>query len=357
MGQTLSAASNEGYKKLNNDEDGSYLQIHPQELQFPFELNKQISCSLRLSNNSSNCLAFKVTVTDPKKYCVKPIGVVLPKPIGVVLPWSTCDIIVTMQAQKEAPLDMQCKDKFLIQSIVLSKKGATIKDVVPKMFNKDYGYDVKEYKLKVVYVAPPQPSSSVREGSDKDTSFQIHPRGELQFPFELRKQISCSMQLSNKSDNNVAFKVLTTNPKKYCVRPNNGVLLPWSTYDIIVTMQAQKVAPIGMQCKDKFLIQSIVANHKSYHSKNGSTTKDITPEMFKKESGYEVQECKLKVAYVAPRQPPVQEGSDKDLLYMLNVDGLLTGINYIFVMPWKKMIRARKQKRKNNFDEDGNISH
>jgi hypothetical protein len=35
MGQTLSAASNEGYKKLNNEEDGSYLQIHPQELQFP----------------------------------------------------------------------------------------------------------------------------------------------------------------------------------------------------------------------------------------------------------------------------------------------------------------------------------
>ncbi|KAK2433064.1 vesicle-associated protein 1-4 [Trifolium repens] len=257
--------------------------------------------------------SYKVTVTDPKKYCVKPIGVVLPKPIGVVLPRSTCDIIVTMQAQKEAPLDMQCKDKFLIQSTVLSKKGATIKDVVPKMFNKDYGYDVKEYKLKVVYVAPPQPPSSVREGSDKDTSFQIHPRGELQFPFELRKQISCSMQLSNKSDNNVAFKVLTTNPKKYCVRPNNGVVLPWSTCDIIVTMQAQKEAPIGMQCKDKFLIQSIVANHKSYHSKNGSTTKDITPEMFKKESGYEVQECKLKVAYVAPRQPPVQEGSDKDL--------------------------------------------
>jgi hypothetical protein len=44
-------------------------------------------------------------------------------------------------------------------------------------------------------------------------------------------------------------------------------------------MQAQKEAPIGMQCKDKFLIQSIVANHKSYHSKNGSTTKDITPKM------------------------------------------------------------------------------
>jgi hypothetical protein len=42
-----------------------------------------------------------------------------------------------MQAQKEAPLDMQCKDKFLIQSTVLSKKGATIKDVVPKMVTKN----------------------------------------------------------------------------------------------------------------------------------------------------------------------------------------------------------------------------
>ncbi|KAL6495385.1 Vesicle-associated protein 3-1 [Orobanche gracilis] len=35
---------------------------------------------------------------------------------------------------------------------------------------------------------------------------QIEPT-ELQFPFELKKQISCSMQLTNKSDNWVAFKV------------------------------------------------------------------------------------------------------------------------------------------------------
>ncbi|XWS45890.1 hypothetical protein CRYUN_Cryun14cG0017900 [Craigia yunnanensis] len=53
----------------------------------------------------------------------------------------------------------------------------------------------------------------------------IEPQ-ELQFPFELRKQISCSLNLSNKTDNYVAFKVKTTNPKKYCVRPNTGVVLP-----------------------------------------------------------------------------------------------------------------------------------
>ncbi|KAL5571903.1 hypothetical protein UlMin_021500 [Ulmus minor] len=133
----------------------------------------------------------------------------------------------------------------------------------------------------------------------------IEPQ-ELQFPFELRKQISCSLQLLNKSDNYVAFKVKTTNPKKYCVRPNTGVVLPRSTCDVIVTMQAQKEAPLDMQCKDKFLLQSVVTSA-------GATPKDITAEMFSKESGHLVEECKLRVLYVAPPRPPspVHEGSEE----------------------------------------------
>ncbi|KAI3787444.1 hypothetical protein L1987_41916 [Smallanthus sonchifolius] len=133
----------------------------------------------------------------------------------------------------------------------------------------------------------------------------IEPQ-ELQFPFELKKQLSCSMQLHNKTDNHVAFKVKTTNPKKYCVRPNSGIVFPHSTCDVVVTMQAQKEAPPDMQCKDKFLLQSAVANP-------GTAPKDVTPELFNKESGNQVEECKLKVTYVAPPQPPspVREGSEE----------------------------------------------
>ncbi|OWM86443.1 vesicle-associated protein 1-2-like [Punica granatum] len=129
---------------------------------------------------------------------------------------------------------------------------------------------------------------------------------ELKFPFELRKQISCSLQLSNKTDDYVAFKVKTTNPKKYCVRPNTGVVRPRSTCDVIVTMQAQKEAPLDMQCKDKFLLQSVKAI-------NGVTAKDITAEMFSKEAGNAVEECKLRVVYVSPPRPPspVREGSEE----------------------------------------------
>ncbi|XP_011621356.1 vesicle-associated protein 1-1 isoform X2 [Amborella trichopoda] len=129
---------------------------------------------------------------------------------------------------------------------------------------------------------------------------------ELKFPFELKKQISCSLQLLNKTEHHVAFKVKTTNPKKYCVRPNTGIVLPRSTCDVVVTMQAQREAPPDMLCKDKFLIQSVIASP-------GATTKDVNPEMFNKESGNLVEECKLKVLYVSPPKPPspVHEGSEE----------------------------------------------
>ncbi|KAL6004986.1 hypothetical protein ACLOJK_005545 [Asimina triloba] len=133
------------------------------------------------------------------------------------------------------------------------------------------------------------------------SSSVVFRSGDLQV--ELKKQISCSLQLSNKTDNYVAFKVKTTNPKKYCVRPNTGIVLPRTTCDVTVTMQAQREAPPDMQCKDKFLLQSVVAPP-------GATAKDITAEM---ESGNLVEECKLRVVYVPPPQPPspVREGSEE----------------------------------------------
>ncbi|KAB2052257.1 Vesicle-associated 1-3 -like protein [Gossypium arboreum] len=131
----------------------------------------------------------------------------------------------------------------------------------------------------------------------------IHP-SELKFPFELRKQSSCSMQLTNKTEKYVAFKVKTTNPKKYCVRPNSGIVLPGSSCNVTVTMQAQKEAP-PEPCRDKFLVQSVV-------TPDGTTSKDITPEMFNKEDGRVVNEFKMRVIYIPANPPsPVPEGSEE----------------------------------------------
>ncbi|KAF9600495.1 hypothetical protein IFM89_009944 [Coptis chinensis] len=152
---------------------GELLSIEPQELKFPFELKKQISCSLQVLNKTDDYVAFKVKTTNPKKYCVRPNT-------GVVLPRSTCDVVVTMQAQREAPPDLQCKDKFLLQSVTATP-GATAKDINPEMkwvfdqFNKESGNLIEECKLRVVYVAPPQPPSPVSEGSEEGSS----PRASL----------------------------------------------------------------------------------------------------------------------------------------------------------------------------------
>ncbi|KAJ0779333.1 putative major sperm protein (MSP) [Helianthus annuus] len=144
---------------------GDYLNLHPSELKFPFELKKQSSCSFQLTNKTDQYIAFKVKTTNPKKYCVRPNN-------GIVLPRSVCNVTVTMQAQKEAPPDMQCKDKFLLQAVA-APDGATIKDITADMFNKEENKVVEEFKLRVVYI-PANPPSPVPEESEEGSS----PRAE-----------------------------------------------------------------------------------------------------------------------------------------------------------------------------------
>ncbi|XP_020883462.1 vesicle-associated protein 1-1 [Arabidopsis lyrata subsp. lyrata] len=106
------------------------------------------------------------------------------------------------------------------------------------------------------------PSLNLRRsyGDGNNELLKIEPM-YLQFPFELKKQMSCSLNLTNKTDNNGAFKVKTKNPKNYCVRSNYGLILPKSTCKVLVTMQAQKeVLNSDMQSNEKFMIQSVIAS-------------------------------------------------------------------------------------------------
>ncbi|KAM6566015.1 hypothetical protein CsatA_025143 [Cannabis sativa] len=121
---------------------------------------------------------------------------------------------------------------------------------------------------------------------------------ELKFTFELKKQSSCAIILGNKSNQYLAFKVKTTSPKKYCVRPNTGIIKPNATCDFTVTMQAQRVAPPDLQCKDKFLIQCTDVSAET-------TEEDITSELFSKDGGKYVEERKLRVVLISPTPSPV----------------------------------------------------
>ncbi|ESW19853.1 hypothetical protein PHAVU_006G160900 [Phaseolus vulgaris] len=129
------------------------LLIHPSHITFRFELKKQSCCVVRLTNHDSHYVAFKVKTTSPKKYCVRPT-------VGIVQPHGTADFTVTMQAQRTAPPDFNCKDKFLVQSAVVPA-GTTEDDISSDLFVKDSGRLVEEKKLRVVLVTP---SSSPENG-------------------------------------------------------------------------------------------------------------------------------------------------------------------------------------------------
>ncbi|KAL0367667.1 UNVERIFIED_CONTAM: Vesicle-associated protein 2-2 [Sesamum radiatum] len=126
---------------------------------------------------------------------------------------------------------------------------------------------------------------------------EIQPR-ELKFLIEVMKQSSCTVHLANVTDQYIAFKVKTTSPKKYCVRPNVGIIKPKSTYRFTVTMQAQKSAPSEMLCKDKFLIQSTVVPF-------GTTEEEITPVMFVNDGEKYIEETKLRVALTSASNSPL----------------------------------------------------
>lgn len=146
-------------------------------------------------------------------------------------------------------------------------------------------------------------------GAMSNTLLRIYP-SELKMPFELRKSNSGCIELVNKTDQRVAFKVKTTNPKKYAVRPTSGIVPPGGSCGITITMQAPKEIPQDYQCKDKFLIQSVVVQE-------GITHKDIVPEMFGRAPGRVVEEFKLRVIYIPANPPsPVPEGDEEEIADM-----------------------------------------
>ncbi|KAJ1888358.1 phosphatidylinositol-binding protein scs2 [Kickxella alabastrina] len=127
------------------------------------------------------------------------------------------------------------------------------------------------------------------------------PGDALSFQQPFVTQAQDQLRLTNKNNSPVAFKVKTTAPKQYCVRPNAGRIEPGDSVEVQVVLQPMKEdPPADFKCRDKFLIQSI----------------QITPEMdsmpmtelwsmVEREAKSSISEKKLRVRYLQP------ESSDK----------------------------------------------
>ncbi|KAF4416201.1 vesicle-associated membrane -associated B [Fusarium acutatum] len=80
---------------------------------------------------------------------------------------------------------------------------------------------------------------------------------ELSFRRPFTTEVSQTLTLKNPNPTPVAFKVKTTAPKQYCVRPNAGRIEAGQSFDVSVLLQAMKQDPApDAKCRDKFLVQS-----------------------------------------------------------------------------------------------------
>jgi hypothetical protein len=120
---------------------------------------------------------------------------------------------------------------------------------------------------------------------------QLIPK-EIEFQENLISDVK-SFKLENTSDKDVLYRIKTTAPKRYMVRPNTGHILPRSFVLIKVTMNLSK-DPKKDPKSDKFQVQSLY--HSSPQQLDEQTVKDIwsssKTEVFK-------QRIKAKIQYGA----------------------------------------------------------
>ncbi|URE03444.1 peptide methionine sulfoxide reductase [Musa troglodytarum] len=221
---------------------GQMISVHPEELTFELELEKPSYCNIKVVNNTEHHVAFKVKTTSPTKYFVRPNA-------SVVQPWDSCTVTVSHQAQKEYPPDMQCKDKFLIQSAKVPP-SSDMDEMPSDTFNKDCAKVIEELKLRVVYTFPSQSghanseeesglasSASGQRGSDVRylvNAQELKRRGgQLQFDQDILKR-----RRNRKSDTGfsltfAAFAGLVAPPVSPCFVPSSFPSSPPSRINLM----------------------------------------------------------------------------------------------------------------------------
>ncbi|KTW27038.1 hypothetical protein T552_02530 [Pneumocystis carinii B80] len=123
------------------------------QLGFHRPLTMMVKESLFICNPHEFPIIFKIKTTAPKQYCVRPNS-------GRIEAGKEIEVLVLLQALKEEPpLDYKCKDKFLIQSIILNDKNVTDSQNMLSLFDTVAKEDIYEKKIKCVFLGPMQDST------------------------------------------------------------------------------------------------------------------------------------------------------------------------------------------------------
>lgn len=123
---------------------------------------------------------------------------------------------------------------------------------------------------------------------------------ELGFRRPFTQEVTQNLTIRNNHYEPIAFKVKTTAPKQYCVRPNSGRIEAGQSVSVKVLLQAMKDDPSAdYKCRDKFLVQcvAITADRESQQAA------EIWAHVDKNDKGA-IQEKRIRVVFLP------EEGAD-----------------------------------------------
>lgn len=126
-------------------------------------------------------------------------------------------------------------------------------------------------------------------GEKRPQVLELDPSVELVFKGPFKDVVTSLLCLRNPTNNIVVFKVKTTAPKQYCVRPNSGVLDPHCTQEISVMLQPIDTAA-SERNKHKFMVQSMFAPP--------NFSSDQLDAVWKNAAKSDLMDSKLKCAFV-----------------------------------------------------------
>ncbi|GFS43249.1 hypothetical protein TNIN_216782 [Trichonephila inaurata madagascariensis] len=130
----------------------------------------------------------------------------------------------------------------------------------------------------------------------------LEPASELHFVGPFTDVVTSYLKLMNPIDRRVCFKVKTTAPKKYCVRPNSGVLEPKQVVNVAVMLQPFDYNP-SEKNKHKFMVQTMIIPDGDVNLDN--LWRDTKPE--------NLMDSKLRCVFDLPADGTVQNSSNLDL--------------------------------------------
>ncbi|XP_077982608.1 vesicle-associated membrane protein-associated protein A-like isoform X2 [Glandiceps talaboti] len=127
----------------------------------------------------------------------------------------------------------------------------------------------------------------------------LEPSSELRFRGPFTDVVSSSLKLTNPTEKRVCFKIKTTAPRRYCVRPNSGIVEGNSFVNVSVMLQPFEYDP-NEKNKHKFMVQTMFAPP-------GDIDQDS---IWKEASGTDLMDSKLKCVFELPVDSQQQGGKD-----------------------------------------------